>query len=445
MRDALFLLGFVPLPLLALASPWLGLLAWGWIAFQQPHRALWGFAADLPYNLIIAGATLLGWLLSRERKAPQLDLTSLLLLLFGAAIALSTTFSLAPELSAKPASEFGKNLVFLLLLANLLTTRARLHGFVWLQAFCLGYYGLMGGALFILTGGQHNFTGPSGTAIGDRNNLALALLLAVPLMNYLRLHSRQRWLQLALIGAMLMTVLAVLGTYSRGGFVGLLAMGAVLWWRSRRRLLALAAIGLVAASLAAVAPDSWKQRMGTIEQAHEVDNSFKLRLQSWYAHLNAARDRPLVGAGPYALQTAPVYFHYAPDQDVVAVVNDRPRAAHSIYFQVLGELGLTGFLLYAGLLLTAARNARWVERHSRARPELAWLHDLARMLQASLAAFLVAGAGLSMAYYDYFFALTIVLAALRRKLAAVLADAPAAGHEPLHRWSAGRVQPVRRL
>jgi probable O-glycosylation ligase (exosortase A-associated) len=420
MRDLLLLSIFSPLTLLSLVHPWGGLLTFGWIAFVKPHTMIWSFASEMSFNLVIAVTTAIGWAVSREKKSFKLDLTAALLIALTLSVALSTTFSLVPEASKFEFSRFMKTMAFLLLLRIMLTSRVRVHGYIWLMAFAMGYLGLNGGTLFIITAGAHHLAGPPLSEIADRNHLALAMLVGIPLMNYLRLQSRHRWMQIGLMGAMVMTVMAVLATYSRGGFIGLIAMGAFLWWRSKSRILALAALLVVAVGLHSVVPDHWKERMGTIETATSDDNSFKLRLLSWHAYASAALDRPLTGVGLYALQSGPVFFRYAPDPVEFGIVNDRPRAAHSIYLQVLGDLGLAGFAVYLALLATGFWNARWLARETRGRPELEWMADLGRMIQVSMVAFCVAGAALSMAFYDYFLSLLVVAAAVRQMAEAKL-------------------------
>jgi probable O-glycosylation ligase (exosortase A-associated) len=413
MRDLLFVSIFSPLMLLSLIHPWSGLLTFGWIAFLKPHSMLFAFAAQVPFNLVIAVTTAIGWAFSKERKRIEIDLTALLFMALIAVAALSTAFSLMPEVSQIEFQKLLKTMAFLFLLRVMLTSRVRLHSYIWLLAFAMGFFGLNGGTLFIVTAGAHQFAGPLQSEIGDRNHLALAMLLAVPLMNYLRLQSRHRWMQIGLMAAMVMTVLAVLATYSRGGFVGLLAMGAFLWWKSKSRMLALVTLLVLAVGLHSVAPDPWKERMGTIETAKTEDHSFKLRLLSWQTYLTAALDRPLTGAGLYALQQAPVFFHYAPPPDEAGIANTKPRAAHSIYFQVLGDLGFIGFGIYLALLVTGFRNAHWLSERTRGRDDLEWMGDLGRMVQVSMIAFCVSGAALSMAFYDYFLSLLVVLSAVR--------------------------------
>ena len=422
MRDLLFLSIFSPLTLLSLVHPWSGLLTFGWIAFLKPHSMIWAFATQIPFNLIIAITTTIGWAFSREKKTFKIDLTAALFIALVVVAAVSTVFSLTPDVSKAEFTKLMKTMAFLLLLRVMLTSRVRLHGYIWLMAFAMGFFGLNGGTLFIITGGAHQLSGPAQSEIGDRNQLALAMLLALPLMNYLRLQSRHRWMQICLMGAMVMTVMAVLATYSRGGFIGLIAMGGFLWWKSRSRIMALAALLALAVGLLSVAPDSWKMRMGTIETATTEDNSFKLRLLSWHTYAAAAFDRPLTGAGLYALQSGPVYFRYAPGRDVINVANSKPRAAHSIYFQVLGDLGFVALGIYLALLVTGFLNARWISRAAKGRPELAWMADLGNMIQVSMIAFCVSGAALSMAFYDYFFSLLIVLSVLRQMASATVSE-----------------------
>ena len=422
MRDLLFLSVFSPLTLLSLIHPWSGLLTFGWIAFLKPHALLWTFATQIPFNLIIAVTTALGWAFSKEKKAATFDLTAGLLVALVAIAALSTFFSLTPATSQVEFSKLIKTMAFLFLLRVMINSRVRLHGYIWLMAFAMGFFGLNGGTLFIVSAGEHELAGPPRSEIGDRNHLALAMLLAVPLMNYLRMQSKHRWMQTGLLCAMVMTVMAVLATYSRGGFIGLLAMGAFLWWKSKSRILALVALLVIAVGLHSVAPDRWKERMGTIESATTEDSSFKLRLLSWHAYARAAFDRPLTGAGFYALQHAPVYFSYSPGRDLVDVANDSPRAAHSIYFQVLGDLGFIGFFVYIALLVVGFWNARWIVQEARGRPDLEWMGDLGRMIQVSMIAFCIAGAALSMAFYDYFLSLLIVLSAVRQMAMAKLGE-----------------------
>ena len=379
------------------------MLIWGWLSLLNPHRDLYGFASTLPYNELIAIPTLVGWIVSGEIRKFRLDLTSGLLILLWSLMTVSTIFSLAPEQSWPKYGEFSKIILYAIVLQSFLNTRTRVHALVWLLVFCLGFYGVKGGAIFIVSGGASHFTGPPGTMIGDGNQLALAILMVIPLMNYLRLQSAHAWIRHGLFAAMLFSVLAVIGTYSRGGFIGLVVFGGMIWLRSRHKLASLVLVVGFAALVIQVAPAAWLNRMSTIQTAEQDDQSFQGRLIAWQTYLAAAQERPLLGAGLYALNSPSVFFRYQPYETGISYENKKPRAAHSIYFQVLGELGFIALAIYLSLiahtLLLTSLSSRRFSYHK---------PHLASMLQSSLLIFMIAGAALSMAFYDLFLLVTIL-------------------------------------
>lgn len=435
MRTYLFFLLFLPLPFLSFFRPWIGMLIWGWLALLNPHRDLWGFASTLPYNMIIAAATLAGWIASGEIRKLRLDLTSGLLILLWALMTVSTIFSLAPEQSWPKWDEFSKIILYALVLQSFLTTRTRIHTLIWLLVLCLGFYGVKGGTLFIVSGGSHQFAGPPGTMIGDRNELALAILMVVPMMNYLRLHAAHAWVRLGLLAAMLLSVLAVVGTYSRGGFIGLIVLGVMIWIRSHHKLPGLLLVGAVAALVAYAAPSAWLDRMGTIQTAEQSDDSFKSRLVAWQTYLAAARDRPLVGAGPQALNSSQIFFRYQPYETGVDYQNTVARAAHSIYFQVMGELGFVSFAVYILLSFSSLYHSeRYHPLHAATSTVNYWQFNLSRMIQVSLLCFFTSGAALSMAFYDLFFVSLIINAVINGRRPALSFNSlaiPTPTHQPL--------------
>ena len=80
MRDiilAVFLFGSVPF---ILWRPAVGVFLWIWVSVMNPHRLAWGFAYDFSFAQLIAIATLVGMLFSREPK--RLPVTPVTVVLF---------------------------------------------------------------------------------------------------------------------------------------------------------------------------------------------------------------------------------------------------------------------------------------------------------------------------------------------------------------------------
>lgn len=417
MRDILFLLIFVPMPFICILKPWLGMLIWAWFAYTYPMSGLWGIASSLPGNMIITASVLLGWLLAKdEPKLPPFDRTTCLLIAFTLFTAVSITQTLSPFYTSIKTTEYASIFLYIMLLIIFLRSEERINAFVWMACFSIGYFAVRGSLYYIASGGGYHIEGPYGTQLWDRNHLAVACLLVIPLMNYLRLHARHRGVRLCMLGAMALTALCVVATFSRGGLIGLICMGGYLWWNAGRKITHAA---LIAAGFALVlysSSDAWLERMQSIDTAADEDESFVSRLDSWAVYWRAALDRPFTGAGPKALEDPEISVQYQGDQPDPS----KTLAAHSIYFQLMGEEGFLALGVYLLMLLTAWANGGWVARRARGDPDLAWAAELGRMAQVSIVVFAVTAAALSLAYFDLLFSIVVLLAALRRLVTARL-------------------------
>jgi probable O-glycosylation ligase (exosortase A-associated) len=145
--------------------------------------------------------------------------------------------------------------------------------------------------------------------------------------------------------------------------------------------------------------------MSTIE-SYDQDDSFMGRVVAWKMNYAIASERPLVGGGFYACNVDWVAQKFSHGE------LGRGMAAHSIYFEVLGDHGFVGLGLYFAIVGAAWLNTWIVLSFVGRRADLAWAGELARMLQLSQVAFLVGGSALSMAYYDGELVLLALTAAL---------------------------------
>jgi probable O-glycosylation ligase (exosortase A-associated) len=375
-----------------LRTPIAGLLAWIWVTLMNPQREVWGILAGFNLNEFVAALTLLTWVVSRERKVVPVDLFTGALLAFAAWTTVTTLTAFDRQFSSVLWDRTMKTILLVLAVATLANTRARIQAVTWMVVVSLGYYAVKGGGFALLTGGHERVYGPRASMIEDNNALGLALIVLLPLINYVRETSQLLATRLVLLGTIAFTVVAVIGTYSRGALVTLAAAGATYAMKSRSGLLLLLAAGALALAAPSVMPAGWVQRMSTL-QAYKKDESFNGRVEAWKASIAIAETRA-TGGGFSATNIDWVARQYSEGRLGAG------KAAHSIYFEVLGDHGFIGLALYLLVLLGAAVNTAMVLYAARGRPDLAWAARLARMLQVSLVAFLVGGSALSMAYYD---------------------------------------------
>ena len=233
--------------------------------------------------------------------------------------------------------------------------------------------------------------GTGGSHIAGNNEIALALLTVLPLFRYLQVTSDNIWIKRAMLASMFLCALSILGSWSRGALLGGAAMFFVLWLKTRNKWLSGAAIAVALVAFLAFLPGEWFDRMSTIKD-YRADQSAQGRLNAWGFAINLANDRPLVGGGFRAF-TPELFQKYAPTPDDF-------HDAHSIYFEVLGEQGYVGLLLFLALALTAFRTCMRIRSKAAGRQDLAWASELASMIQVSLVGFSVGGAFLGLAYFD---------------------------------------------
>jgi probable O-glycosylation ligase (exosortase A-associated) len=221
-------------------------------------------------------------------------------------------------------------------------------------------------------------------------------------MHFLSTTVSSKWIKLGMYGAMGLSGIAVLGSQSRGAFLGLLVMVVFLWLKGNKRFLsAMILVPVVVLSIGFM-PQEWVSRMDSIGN-YEQDTSAMGRLNAWRMVINLANDRPLVGGGfePYSPKT---FEMYAPEPTDL-------HSAHSIYFQMLGEHGYVGLALFLSLGITVWMTARRIIKASRDCSGYAREADLARAIQVSLIGFAAAGAFVNIAYWDFVYYEIVILMA----------------------------------
>lgn len=408
---AVFLAVFSTLPV-ALIFPFAGLLLWAWIAFMNPHREAFGLAFDFPFNYYIAVVTLAAWVFSAESKRVPAQALVGLFFAFAVVISVTTYFALDHAYAFERWDRHIRTMVLLLVVVALANTRLRIQAFLWIIALSIGYFAVKGGGFFLVTGGGDRIYGPPDSAIAGNNELAVAICMALPLLQYLRVTTVNPVVKLVCVVVFAFGVLAVVGTLSRSGFVALVVMGigSLLFYKPKLGPVVVAvALGLFIWNYAPVA---WFERVKSIE-TYEQDASVNNRFVAWRTSWRLALDRPLLGGGFSVIETEKVDFRYnKPDWRNVGG-ESRYRAAHSIYFQVLGDHGFLGLAVWLLIIAFGVSNLIKVLALSRDREDLAWTRTLARALTVSFLAFLSGGAFLSMAYYDVFFCLVALTVPLR--------------------------------
>jgi len=399
MRDLLVAGIFFGILPFILKRPWIGILLLAWLGYMNPHRLTYGFAYNFQFVTIAALVTLVAFVLSKEKKEMIWSRETVVLLIFIGWMLFTTFFAFYPEDAWAQWDKVWKIHLIIFLTVILINDRQKLIWMTWVIALSLGFYGVKGGIFTITGGGSSHVFGPPGTFIGGNNELALAMVMTIPLIRYLHLQETRKWLKNALAGAMVLSAVAAIGTQSRGALLAIAAMGFFLWMKSRHKFVTGIYLVIAVGIMAAVMPQSWYDRMNTIK-TYEEDLSAMGRINAWHAAFNVAKDR-LTGGG-FEMVGKKTYEIYAPNP---SWVND----FHSIYFEIMGEQGFIGLFLFLMLGVLTWLRANQVIKRCKTDPENKWAADLAAMVQVSMIGYAVGGAFLGLAYFDLPYHLMVIV------------------------------------
>lgn len=260
----------------------------------------------------------------------------------------------------------------------------------------------------------------SGSFLEDENDLALAFNMVIPYAYFLFQSPRSRGIKkLLLLAAMVILVVGVVNTNSRGGFLGLVTVLGAAVLLSEHRVRNFAIIAVLSGLVALAVPSTYWTEVETISDKEDSTRTGRLHL--WAMGWEIYKDHPVLGVG--ASNFSRHVFDYEIEAAAREGVNAKSHwgvAAHSLYFTLLPEGGTVGSLLYALmaiLVVTRARRAKQLLAQVQARapaPDMAEMGLISKALLSSLLAYFVCGAFISVLYYPHFWFLIGFIISIER-------------------------------
>ncbi|NWG32792.1 MAG: putative O-glycosylation ligase, exosortase A system-associated, partial [Rhodocyclaceae bacterium] len=375
--------------------PWMGILFFSWIGYMNPHRFTWSAAYDFPFAKIVAIVTVAGLFFTRDKQPLPKTRETILIILLGIYFTFTNFFAFYPDKAWTQWEKVIKILIMTLVTMVLVNDRKKLKYLIMVIAFSIGLLGIKGGIFSLFTGGEHRVYGPEGSFFWDSNDMALALNMTLPMLFYLAKDKENTQLMNKLLWiALIMCIISIIFTYSRGGFLTLAGVGMLLLLKTKHKVFAVL-IAMVALTIAmAYIPEKWFERMDTIKN-YEMDKSAMGRINAWHTAFNVAKDRPLIGGG-FETFTPRVFDIYSPNPSAVHDV-------HSIYFEIIGEHGFVAFGLFIALIFCTLLTAQKLKWSVKTNENYKWAKNYANMFQISLIAYMIGGTFLGRAYFDLFY------------------------------------------
>lgn len=234
------------------------------------------------------------------------------------------------------------------------------------------------------------------------NGLAFVILVVLSLIHHLLIKGdrRQKLLYLALLAPLLY---AMMLTGSRSGVLVLVLFALMQIWRSKHRVVALSVVAAIVIVLVAGMSDMARQRyLSIVDKNAKGAGTAQGRIDGLWTDLKVGLERPLVGHG----------LGTSAEANFNAYGEARP--SHTLYTEVLQELGFIGLAIFLGLIYSTYRNCAQAVRDSHADPN-SYLHKCslgARDFFILLVVFSVASYGLNEYQWYLLAGLSVVLSRL---------------------------------
>ena len=247
-------------------------------------------------------------------------------------------------------------------------------------------------ALYAFT---HSGIGP-GNYFLDENDLSLYLNMWLPFCYFLFFAYKRKKNKILCLTGLVLGLLSIVVSFSRGGFLGLIAMAIVLWLFSKKKIVTLFAILFFSGIMFLFAGEKYWAEMSTSINAEE--GTGKARIESWKSAWAMFLDKPLgVGGGNFMI-------HFPEYQTDFFKRGMWGRASHSLWFTLIPELGIIGIYIYFTLIfynlkdIFRLKNIQFDDRDE----DKKFLAYTGRAFIASLAGYFVSGSFISVLYYAHY-------------------------------------------
>jgi len=420
-RD-LILLGLLPILMYyAIRKPFIGLSLWLWTSLVPMQTWSWGMATSVRWNMIFALCTMVGYVFMKNKPKVRFNgiFVSMIFLLILATLASFFHQGFGIVVWARWDS-FFKAVIFFVFVFLIVEKKLHVDALMWACVLSVTATAAKQGAKVFFSGGGHVVYGMSST-FSDNNLSAFATLMCIPLTLYLIAVYKDKFiLKWGLIGAVGVSVIFILGSDSRGGLLGLLVLAGYYYLKSNKKGVLTVAFLLVGALGLSLMDASWFERMNTITEATE-DNSFMGRVIAWKFAILMALSDPLTGGGFDSIAYRPTWSALMSKWHLLSFIETpyptKGHVAHSIYFQVLGDLGILGFVLFFGILASTMSVIKKQLKRVQSSKDGAQEVPVELYLRLALICYFVAGAALSVAYNEMVFMIIAVAAGCYNKSA----------------------------
>jgi probable O-glycosylation ligase (exosortase A-associated) len=419
MRDLVFVAFLLAIIGIGFRRPFVFVLGYVYIDNVAPQRLTYLLLNSMPISLIMVGLAVVGWALVDDKKDTRFTPRQALLLILLIYCGVTTTQADFPFEAGEKWTWVWKALAFAIFLPLTLRTRLRIEALALFMVLSAASIIIVGGIKTLASGGGYgalNLMVSNNTGLYESSIISCVAITIIPLILFLTKHGtifppewRVNLFAYALIFACL---LIPIGTQARTGLICAAVLGVLALRYTKRRILYLSLIGAMVLVAVPLLPKSFTARMDTIK-TYQADQSASTRLAVWSWTLDYVQEHPFGGGFQAYLQNKIRYEtretkNRGANQDIEGdLVTDKARAYHSAYFEMLGEQGYPGLILWLMIHGFGLFRMEIVHRayRDKSREKGQWIGSLAGALQQGHIVYLVGSVFVGIAFQPFVYML----------------------------------------
>ncbi len=417
MRDLAFL-GFLGAILaFGFRRPFLFVLAYVYIDIVSPQRLTYYLLNAVPISLIAVLLAVGAWAVADDKRDVRLAPRQGLLLLLLIWCWHTTGRADFPVDAAFKWDWVWKGLAFAIFLPLTLRTRVRIEALLLFLCLSAASIFIVGGIKTLASGGggygELNLMVANNSGLYESSTAAMAAVALIPIILWFSRFSSifsPDWRVKTFCYALVFSCLLMpVGTQARTGLLCIGLLFVLFLRETKRRFLYLALTGLVAVVAIPFLPSSFSDRMGTIK-TYQADASASTRIAVWKWTWDYVQTHPFGGGFEAYRQNRIRYDKVKVEGEGAGVTVERElevdqgRAYHSAYFEMLGEQGWPGFILWLMIHVGGVLRMEILRRrYAQAPPDLAWAAPLAIALQQSHLVYLLGSAFVGIALNPFIY------------------------------------------
>ncbi len=359
LSDILWILILCVFSFIGLKRPYVAYCCVIFVDILKPQNLSFSILANKPLSLIVTTIFFLSIILNfKEIKLPRIRSITILTVIFMLWLTLTTFYAEFQFLAWHKYDYSIKTIFFAIFIPFVINSKVKFQFLLMTIVIAVSYYFIVGGMTTVFEptfyGKQLVRTRVGDSELAETSTLSMVCVMLLPVLFYLYKSSlfveKNKLFKVLFVLIAFAALMTIIGTHARTGIVGLIILFTLIILKTKHRFKIVFLACVVVLLTLQFATDAWLNRIGGLSSSNKEGSAYG-RVVVWKWTLDYVKYRPILGGGFMSYKANAGVLHLYGDSDIeVDYRANSGKAFHNIYFEVLGEQGYPGLLIF-GLLI----------------------------------------------------------------------------------------------